>query len=458
MSRAPDARWISIACRTYSACLWLYPKSLRQAHGDEMLLGFRDRCREVAAGETSAWRVFGLELFPDLLRSAGGAQLELGVGTHQRRAFGGLIVLCVLAIALLTQPQWSGAVNNSTKLLGRYWLMIREAREMKRYEKAVTSVANELASRSDPQSRALAALVHRGLYDQREFQYLWSDDRGWTNLRFSDEGDRATSLAAPLLAQAADAYTLSLATQACAIRTGCNRDLAIRRLVEIDPDNAYGWMLAFKWAAQHQRPEEMKRALEKIGSARYFENYQGRAHRDLFAAAERIRPGNADLLADIANQAELNWRVDSADLTNDVQVACSLRQGGNIPVHWLQLHPESRADCLHLAVLLANSTDLWRAAWGWRQLARAGQVTTAPAQATRRNLIWLYRDNVVGLGQNRNSRDANDHSWTPWQAKDWQLWAESWKPGDGEIPALRRWLRARGQPTTAPDSYRVQDD
>lgn len=458
MSRTPDPRWIDIACRVYSACLWLYPSALRQTLGDEMLLAFRDRCREIATGKQTAWRVFGLELFPDLLRSATGAQLELGVGTHQRRAFGGLILLCVLAVALLTQPQWSGMATDGMRQVDLYWKMVREAREMKRHEKAVTAVADELAGRGDPQSRALAALLHRTLFDQREFQYLFGADQGWQNLRFADEGARASALAGPLLSQAADAYTLSLAAQSCAIEAGCNRGMAIQRLVAIDPNNAFGWALAFKWAAQHQQPKAMKQALDQIGRATYFENYNGRIHRDLFAAAEQLRAGDAELLADIAIQAEDVWQVALGDFENDLRVQCSLREGGNIPLHWVQQHPESRADCLHLARLLVGSSDLWSASWGWRQLARAGEVTSAPAQRARRDAEWLYRSNVVSFGQTRNSRDANDHSWRPWEAADWNLWAESWKPGDGQIPSLRRWLKARGQATTAPDSFQVFDD
>ena len=458
MSRAPDPRWIDIACRVYSACLWLYPRELREAHGEEMRIAFRDRCREVLAGHKSAWRVFCMEIVPDLFRSAGSSQLELGVGSHQRRTFGGLILLSLLAIALLTQPLWSPTFLNTVKSLEYRWQMLKEAREYRRHHDAVVSVASALAKRGDMQSQALAAFLHRTLYDQGVSWYEFADGRGPQAFKESAEGDRATALAATLVADANDAYTLSLATQACAIEVGCNREMAIRRLVALDPDNAYGWMLAFKWAAQHQRPEDMRRALEKIGSARYYENYQGRTHRDLFAAAEWLRPGDANLLAHIARQAELSWQVDSADLMNDVLVQCSLREGENIPVHWLQLHPESRADCIHIARLLAGSTDLWRATWGWRQLTRAGEVTTKPAQETRRNLLWMYRSNVISLGQSRSSLDTDDHSWIPWQDEDWKSWAEAWKPGDGQIPSLQRWLKAHGQPSTAPADFQEQND
>jgi hypothetical protein len=458
MSRVPDPRWIGVAGRVYSACLWLYPTGLRQEHGEEMLLAFRDRCREVASGKGSAWRVLGLELFPDLLHSAMGAQVELGVGTGQRRAYGGLILLCSLAVALLTQAQWSGPVSSGLHKIELYWLMVRDVREMKRYEKAIDSVASELESRGDPQSRALAALAYRSLFDQLEVQYLYADERGFTNLRLPEEGARAAALAEPLVAQAADAYTLSLATQACALSAGCNRDLAIRRLTALDPDNAFGWMLAFKWASQHQQPKQMQLALEKIGSARYYENYQGRAHRDLFAAAARLRPDDSELLRDVANHAEILWQVDTGDFENDIRVQCSLREGGNIPVHWVQLHPENRADCLHLARLLVGSTDVWGATWGWRQLARAGEVTTAPQMQARRDAIWLYRGSAASRGQTRNSDDPNDHSYRPWGPAEWKMWAEAWKPGDGQTPSMRRWLNARGLPTTAPDSFQVYDD
>jgi hypothetical protein len=296
------------------------------------------------------------------------------------------------------------------------------------------------------------------LFDQREFQYLFGADEGWQNLRFPDAGARATALAGPLLTQAADAYTLSLAAQACAIEAGCNRDMAIRRLVAIDPDNAFGWMLAFKWSAQHQQSEGMKLALDQIGRARYFENYQGRAHRDLFAAAGRLEPGDAVLLEDIAEQAELSHQVADEDLANDVRAQCSLRETRGAPTRWLQLHPESRTDCLHLARLMIGSTDRWGAYWGWSQLTRAGEVTTASAQQARRDALWLYRGNAVAFGQTRNSNNPEDHSWRPWEPADWKLWAEAWKPGDGQVPAMRRWLKAHGQPTSAPDSFQVRDD
>jgi hypothetical protein len=80
MNRPSDPAWIAVAARVYCAALWLFPAALREAHGDEMRQAFRDRCREVARGERSAFRVLALELLPDTLRSAGSEQLSATFG------------------------------------------------------------------------------------------------------------------------------------------------------------------------------------------------------------------------------------------------------------------------------------------------------------------------------------------------------------------------------------------
>ena len=75
------------ALAVYSACLWLYPRPLRDAHGDEMRQAFRDRCREVVRGEQSAFRVLFGELLPDTLRSAGSEQISATFGDMQPRQY-----------------------------------------------------------------------------------------------------------------------------------------------------------------------------------------------------------------------------------------------------------------------------------------------------------------------------------------------------------------------------------
>ena len=54
MTRSPDPGWVRAAQTVYDACLWLYPKQLRDAHGEEMRQAFRDRCHEVARGGNGA--------------------------------------------------------------------------------------------------------------------------------------------------------------------------------------------------------------------------------------------------------------------------------------------------------------------------------------------------------------------------------------------------------------------
>lgn len=447
MSRAPDPRWIGLACRVYSACLWLYPGALRQAHGEEMLVAFRDRCREVAAGRVPAWRVFGMELFPDLLRSATGAQLELGVGPHQRRAFGGLIVLCVLAIALLTQSQWSGVTTQALASLKSNWLMMREAREYARHRDAVVSFAAKLASRPEPESRALAAFLHRTLYDQSALPYAFADERGARDMRVLNQGEQATALAAPLATPSSDAYVLSVAVRACDIHAGCNRGRAIQQLLIRDPDNAFGWMLAFKWASLRADEQGMALAVEKLGGARYFESHNGRIQHDLLAAAQQLAPGDTDLLADIANEAFLVRQVDTEDFRHDLRLQCSASgpsQAAN--PRWIDRHPESQPACLHFARLLTGSTDLFSKLWGWQLLQRAGAISDEAQRAARSDAFWLFDQELSGFGVIR----GEGRTWSKWTDQDWQRWAGSWQAGDGEVPAVRRWLKARGVPQHAP--------
>jgi hypothetical protein len=50
--------WHGVAESVYGMLLHLYPRSVRERHGEDMRQAFRDRCREVSDGRTSAWRLF----------------------------------------------------------------------------------------------------------------------------------------------------------------------------------------------------------------------------------------------------------------------------------------------------------------------------------------------------------------------------------------------------------------
>jgi hypothetical protein len=458
MTRSTDPGWIRLAGRVYAAALWLFPAALRQAHGDEMRQAFRDRCREVARGERSAFRVLALELLPDTLRSAGAEQVSATFGDMRPRQYWALGLLCCAAVGLLCKDQ----LNRYTLDLAfqaKYALRnIHEARDMAQREARVRSLAESLAASDSLESKALGAYLYRSIYTGRDSMYVYGEDRGGSPFigKLTADGDRATAAAASALGAHPDAYPLAVAVQACELAViGCNRATAIRQLVARDPDNAFGWSLAFKWAAQHGDQQAMGDALKRMASSHHFENYQGPLTRDLIVAAQKQAPGDTDFLAVIATQARTAAYLARADdFRHDVRFNCTRRtttEPAGSP-RWLETHPESQEDCLRIAGLLSRSTDLMSARWGWRRIHAQETDPLLRAQELQRlrDTQWMWEQTVPG-----SSREA-DGSWQDWKEAEWNQWAAAWNAGDGEIPAARRWLAARGLSAVAPAEFKTR--
>jgi hypothetical protein len=454
MNRPSDPAWIAVAARVYCAALWLFPAALREAHGDEMRQAFRDRCREVARGERSAFRVLALELLPDTLRSAGSEQLSATFGEMRPRQYWALGLLCCAAIGLLCKDQLN---RYSLDLAFRTQYALRnmqQAREMAQREARVRRLAEYLNADHGIESKALAAYLYRSLYSSRSSAYQYSDDRGGSpQIRLLPaDGDHATTVAAAVLATHPDAYPLTVAVQACKVALGCDRAGAIRRLIAREPDNGYGWSLAFKWAAQHDDQPAMRTAVAAMAQSRYFENYQGRIVRDLLAAAQAMAPGDLDLLAAIASQASAGNFWGDDDYHDDIRYNCAQSSIGHpYQARWLQANPDRRADCLRIAVLLSRSSDLFGSLWGWRQLHAQESDPQLRAHAYRqmRDSEWRLRQQFEAR---YSSWQFNDGA-PEWSAQQWQQWVAAWQPGDGEIPATKRWLVARGLTVAAPAEF-----
>ena len=109
--------------------------------------------------------------------------------------------------------------------------------------------------------------------------------------------------------------------------------------------------------------------------------------------------------------------------------------------------------CLRIAGLLSNSTNLAAARWGARRIYEA---QTDPAkrvlalQRLRDRHWWQERAWNVGVYLH-----TQDHGWDAWTKAEWQNWAAAWKPGDGEIPTVKRWLKSRGMPVSAPADFEI---
>lgn len=442
----------------YAACLWLYPKQLRDAHGDEMRQGFRDRCREAVRGERSAFRVVALELMPDMLLSAGNEQLSATFGEMRPRQYWALGLLCCASIGLLFQD----TLNRHTLDLAfqtKYWVRneIQEYQQVER-EKQLRRLAEHLVASNTNESRALAAYLYRSLYTGRNNLYLYGEDRGGSPFiaDLPADGRRATALARRVFRDRLDVYALAVAVQACTAATGCDQAGTIKRLTDAQPDNGFGWALAFKWASLHDNPSAMRYALGRLGQSHYFESYEGPIARDLIAGAESLAPDDIDLLATVAGSISAkNNTID--DFKHDVRVQCRPRQSGDSAYNstWLEVNPASRGDCLRVAELMTGSSELFNVRWGWRRLYAQARSPVLRAQAYQhlRDVQW-WRQSALnsGFGYIFYGIDDDSHS------IDWKGWRAARKDGDGEIPAIKRWLASRGLPTSAPPGFELPAD
>jgi len=447
MSARRDPKWIGLALKAYDACLPLYPREVREAHGEEMRQAFRDRCREVARGQRGAWQWFG-EIAPDLLGSAARAHAESG-RTSDARLLPGLLLLALLATALATQSRWSIAATDAMKAAGHGLDAVLAAREWNREREFVAATTDSLLAEGSQESQAVAALLQRAQFDQR-----WLDPALWENepvrAHLPEAGARATALAAPLINGQPSLPALAISVQACSVAAGCNEDLAIRRWLARDPDNAYPWMMAFKRAARRGNESGMQAALAGVAGARYAQTHVATVQRIVFARVVADHPGDREAFAQAARQFRTMQGVLTDDLANDMIVHCSLRPRLYGKPRWIDLHPEATRACLHLAGLLAASTDAFASQYGWLQLQRSGiEMTPVRAQALR-DSSWLYRTVAWRVGGENTTAGQRAQ---PWTLEQWLRWNAAWAPGDGETSALRRWLRAQSLPVHAPADY-----
>lgn len=443
-----------VAQSLYDACLWLYPKELREAHGDEMRLVFRDRCREVVRGERSAFKLFVLELMPDTLRSVGEAQLSASFGQMQPRQVWLIGLLCFSLLGLVFRDGLSGALNDQVFKAKNAWQQRAWLAEIANRQDSARRLAEALTASGGAENKALAAYLHYSI--QADFLGLAETDTRYAALKapMLADGTRATALATGLLMDDAGIYPLVLAVRSCDPSAGCDRGAAIGQLTRRDPENAYSWSVALAWAAANDDDDGMRRAIVRMAQSRYFHNYHERIYRDLFRAVRSAAPGDIESFESILSHYRPTIWEGTYSIRFGVFSTCRIRSADNTnsaPL-WLEEHPDLRPDCLRIAKLLSGSTDVVSASWGWRMVYTSETDPQARqiAKIQLRNHYWLQRHFRPGI----NPHDK-DYGWDPWNLGEWQQWEAAWAPGDGEIPALKRWLASRALPVTAPTDYEL---
>lgn len=453
MTHDPDPGWVRSALAAYDLCLWLYPKQLRDGHGDEMRQAFRDRCREAVRGERSAFRVLMLELLPDILVSAVREQVDATFGDMRPRQLWAFGLLALAALGLLTQDLYSGYVNDLVKSADRKWRQFRTIQEITHREKAVRSLAESLRS-GDARDRALAAYLYSSMHisESRRYEYADGHEAGQLKRNLQADGEHSKSAATSVMDGASDAYPLAIAVQSCLPEAGCNVDRAINQFTRREPDNAFAWSLALTRASRAGADVAVDRALRRMAQSGYYEDYQGSLTRDLLLAAKTLAPDDEDFQTQISVQTRRARNLDWDDYHNNVRKQCGRFAYRTSPENhrWIELHPEAENDCLAIAGILARSNDLRAAWWGWQRIANSepGLQLSSGTREGFRGISWLMRNNQVGMNFSKGRRP------TLWKSEQWQAWGETWEPGDGEIPALKRWMAARGIPIVPPADYK----
>jgi hypothetical protein len=406
--------WQAPAEAIYGVLLHLYPRAIRERHGEEMRQAFRDRCREVPDGRLSAWRLFCLEMAPDFATSVGGAHLE-APGTPRMRA--SLVALAVLGGIWFFQD----AIN--TRTLDIYfagklrWLHWSEERAFARDEAHVRALADGLAASDASHDRALAAYVYALNSASRSYGATYAAGAG-ESLGFDpvgEDADRSRQVRDSV--QAADAETARLVLAACRVDAGCsNREEFARELIQIEPQNAYGWSELLKVHSHAGDEAAVMADLREVGNARYYDEGLAGSREALFATAQRIAGRDAEALAALGRQLMRGSLMTSDEYTHTLRYKCAL-PWPNDPVTppWLSQHPQARSSCRHAAVLAAQSKSDWEAVWGWRwlDLNHSTAQTRAALEAARRRMWTVPGGTSIG-----------DRYWY-WDDEQWLEWART---------------------------------
>lgn len=439
--------WLPWAERLFALLLKLYPRRIRDAHGPEMQQAFRDRCREAARRNNPRIRI-GWELLRDLAASLPQSHLDLQRDAGSRRMLVLLVVLCFFAFALATQPRWSRAVDAGVRIAtgqNKAWPMVRRAW---RFNAALRSVAMSMEASGDDEARAVAALLRISLYRYGDPKLHW-DTMAWHGQRDPAEGETATRLAQGVLSTTRSISARSLATRACVVEAGCDRDLALHDLLSTEPHNAFNWSLEFARAGELGDEARMRAALDGVRQSDRYEDHGAVLQRVLFARALAADIDDEPMAGMGTRFLQLRWA--DTRYSTDLRSQCWQAEGSFPRSTWLDRHPEDRDACERLARLMTTASNAEIAGYGWRWLNH--QSPLAPADRRHwREAEWLSRQSRTDFGARYRGRGV---PLDPWTREEWLAWSAAWAPGDGETAALERWLPTVGISPTPPPDYRA---
>jgi len=404
--------WQAPAEAMYALLLQLYPRRIREDHGEEMQQAFRDRCREAAEGRISAWQLLCLETVPDFATSIAGAHMDHPQTSRMRSA---LVALALLSVVFFFQDAISARALDVYFAGKLRWLHWNEQRAFARDEAQVRALADQLAASDAPHDRAFAAYVYALNSASRSYSATYTAGAA-ESIAFdpvSEDSDRSRRMRDSL--RAGDAETTRLVLAACRIDVDCNREAFARRLTVIEPQNAYGWSELLKMHSHAGDDAAVVADLQQVGKSRYYDEGLAGSREALFASAQRIAGRDAEALAALGRQLTRGSLMTSDEFNNTLRYKCSLPWPNDTSRPWLPQHPQAFANCRHAAVLAAQSHSDWESFWGWRWLDHNHSTaqTQAGLEAARHRMQEVPGWTAVG------------ERWWQWDDDQWLQWARA---------------------------------
>jgi hypothetical protein len=456
--RAPrDPAWIRIAERIYTATFVLLPERFRSEYGDCMRQAFRDRCREVARGERSAFRALALELAPDLVTTLGREGMQTGFGDMAPRQFALMGCLCLAFAGLVFRDAITPPVLDATVSIRNRVNDFLDLRRIEAREANTRRIAEHLAAKPDAGSKALAALLYRSIAERKENPYWAPDNQNEAFYHRLPEKADAENVQIRRLAtdvlhdRDVGAYTLVRAAESCEPQDGCDRAKVIARLERVDSDNGYAWTLAFQEADARDDEAARRDALSQLARASRYDTYEGETATRLMRTADALGLGDDEATAILVRQVVEERLLDDLSAPVNYCVEHSLRAGSVVGASSIQ--PGLAADCYRAFELLSGSSRLGPSLIGWHLLMRLNDdpALRSKARDALRDRYWL--------AGTRFTQDSMETGWPGsfHSATDRSTWRAAFRKGGGEIASLRRWFIARGLPAHAPRDYFVPD-
>ena len=451
-----DPAWIHIAERLYATAFFLLPKRFRDEYGDCLRQAFRDRCREVARGERSAFHALALELAPDLVTTMGREGMQTGFADMAPRQFALMGCLCVAFAGLVYRDAIAPPVLDAAVAIRNRVNEFIDLRRIEAGEANTRRIAEHLADDPDAGSKALAALLYRSIAERKENPY-WAPDNqneGFYH-RLPEKAHAETLRIRQLVADVlrdpdAGAYALFRAAESCVPQDGCDRAEVIARLEHADAGNGYAWTLAFAEADARNDEPGRRHALDQFALASRYDTYEGDTARRLTRAAEAMG------LADEEATVTLTRNIIDADLFGEHSVLasdCIRRASARDSDGASEMAADVQAGCQRAFELMAQSSKLGPSLQGWHGLARftGDGAVRSQAKVELRDRYWLagwrfWQDGVY------TDVPGDFHS-----APERLAWQAAFRDGGGEIASLRRWFVSRGMPAHAPSDYDIPD-